>query len=212
MLVISPWAKQNFVDNSVTDQSSIIRFVEDNWQLGRIGDQSFDAKAGTIGNMFDFDPNDKRAPKVFLDPESGLVVNKPPATAVSPDDKPLDLPSGGGGNGGGNGAGSPPPGHHSGASKGARIRLRMTCTTKGGGHKVTVSCLAHGAGASRMTAVRFRIVRGRVLATAATRLRHSRASAVLHSRRSLKRGTYTLRVSIAQAGAVTATHSSVRLG
>jgi len=216
LLVISPYAKQNFVDNALTDQSSILRFIEDNWQLGRLGDQSLDAKAGSLGNMFDFDPSDKRAPKVFLDPESGLVVNKPPATAVSPDDKPLDLPSGGGngsGNGGGNGAGSPPPGHHSGASKGAKVRLRMTCTTKGGGHKVTVSCVAHGAGTSKTTAVRFRIVRGsRVLATAATRLRHARASALLHSKPSLKRGTYTLRVTISQPGGVTATHSSVRLG
>jgi len=36
--VISPWAKRNFVDNTVTDQTSIIRFVEDNWLGGtRIG-------------------------------------------------------------------------------------------------------------------------------------------------------------------------------
>jgi phospholipase C len=45
-LVISPWAKQNYVDDGVTDQTSIIRFTEDNWQTGRIGDYSFDALAG----------------------------------------------------------------------------------------------------------------------------------------------------------------------
>jgi phospholipase C len=54
MLVISPYAKVNFVDHSVTDQSSILRFIEDNWGLGRIGNQSFDVKAGPISNMFDF--------------------------------------------------------------------------------------------------------------------------------------------------------------
>ncbi len=44
MLVISPWAKQNFVDHTVTDQSSIIHFIEDNWLNGtRIGSGSFDA-------------------------------------------------------------------------------------------------------------------------------------------------------------------------
>src|SRR5580658_8025396 len=38
MLVISPWAKENFVDHTVTDQSSIIHFIEDNWLSGqRIG-------------------------------------------------------------------------------------------------------------------------------------------------------------------------------
>jgi hypothetical protein len=38
MLAISPYAKVNFVDHSVTDQSSILQFIEDNWNLGRIGD------------------------------------------------------------------------------------------------------------------------------------------------------------------------------
>ena len=38
LLVISPFAKANFVDHTLTDQSSIIRFVEDNWLKGeRIG-------------------------------------------------------------------------------------------------------------------------------------------------------------------------------
>jgi phospholipase C len=55
LLVISPWAKQNFVDHSVTDQSSIIHFIEDNWLDGqRIGQGSFDAISGSINGMFDF--------------------------------------------------------------------------------------------------------------------------------------------------------------
>jgi phospholipase C len=54
LLVISPWAKENFVDHGLTDQSSILRFIEDNWGLGRIGNQSFDALAGSLNNMFDF--------------------------------------------------------------------------------------------------------------------------------------------------------------
>ena len=52
--MISPYAKRNFVDHAVTDQTSILRFIEDNWRLGRIGDQSFDAVAGPLVNMFDF--------------------------------------------------------------------------------------------------------------------------------------------------------------
>src|SRR5262249_17631507 len=55
MLVGSPWAKRNFVDHTVTDQTSIIRFVEDNWLGGlRIGQGSFDAIANSIAEMFDF--------------------------------------------------------------------------------------------------------------------------------------------------------------
>jgi len=51
-LVISPYAKANFVDHSVIDQSSVTRFIEDNWLGGeRIGNGSFDAIANPINNM-----------------------------------------------------------------------------------------------------------------------------------------------------------------
>jgi phospholipase C len=55
LLVVSPWARHNFVDHTVTDQTSIIHFVEDNWLHGqRIGQGSFDALANSIDGMFDF--------------------------------------------------------------------------------------------------------------------------------------------------------------
>jgi phospholipase C len=55
LLVISPWARHNFVDSSVTDQTSVLRFIEDNWLGGeRIGAGSFDAIANSISSMFDF--------------------------------------------------------------------------------------------------------------------------------------------------------------
>jgi phospholipase C len=69
LLVVSPFAKRNFVDSSTTDQSSILRFIEDNWNLGRIGDQSFDERAGSLNNLFDFSA--ARAGRLFLDPASG---------------------------------------------------------------------------------------------------------------------------------------------
>jgi phospholipase C len=72
-LVISPFAKQNFVDSTLTDTTSILRFIEDNWSLGRLGDQSFDAMAGSILNMFKF--SGSPAPPIFLDPQTGLVVS-----------------------------------------------------------------------------------------------------------------------------------------
>jgi phospholipase C len=71
LLVISPWAKSNFVDHTVTDQSSILRFIEDNWQTGRIGNGSFDAKAGSLDNMFDFSRRGGGPSKLFLDPTTG---------------------------------------------------------------------------------------------------------------------------------------------
>ncbi|HEY8303397.1 MAG TPA: alkaline phosphatase family protein, partial [Solirubrobacteraceae bacterium] len=71
LLVISPFAKSNFVDHSITDQSSILRFVEDNWGLGRIGDGSFDARAGSLSNMFSFSPRHKADGKLFLNETTG---------------------------------------------------------------------------------------------------------------------------------------------
>jgi phospholipase C len=54
LLVISPFARRNFVDHSVTDQTSILRFIEDNWLKGeRVGGGSFDAIANALNPMFD---------------------------------------------------------------------------------------------------------------------------------------------------------------
>jgi len=73
LLVVSSYAKQNFVDHTTTDQSSILKFIEDNWSLGRIGGGSFDEKAGSLINMFDFK---HKAHRVFLDSNTGLVVGE----------------------------------------------------------------------------------------------------------------------------------------
>jgi len=71
LLVVSPWARQNFVDHSVTDQTSIIRFVEDNWLSGqRIGQGSFDALANSITQMFNFSKI-RHDGTLFLNPDTG---------------------------------------------------------------------------------------------------------------------------------------------
>jgi phospholipase C len=76
LLVVSPFAKSNFVDHSTTDQSSILRFIEDNWKLGRIGDASFDVKAGSLENLFAFSGRGRgRGPKLILDPSTGQPSN-----------------------------------------------------------------------------------------------------------------------------------------
>ncbi|WP_439899906.1 phospholipase C [Paraburkholderia phymatum] len=80
-VVISPWAKENFVDHTQIDQSSVVRFIEDNWLDGqRIGGGSFDEKAGSIMGMFDFNRRGegRYQRKLFLDPTTGLQVERPP--------------------------------------------------------------------------------------------------------------------------------------
>ena len=70
LLVISPYAKQNFVDNTLTDQSSVLRFVEDNWGTGEIGGGSFDQLAGPLANLFDFSRRASNG-RLILDPSTG---------------------------------------------------------------------------------------------------------------------------------------------
>ena len=75
LLVISPYARANFVDHTVTDQSSVLRFIEDNWATGRIGNGSFDAVAGSPNAMFDFSSHHGDNHGVTLDPTTGLVTH-----------------------------------------------------------------------------------------------------------------------------------------
>ena len=86
LMVVSPWAMPNFVDHTTTDQTSILRFIEDNWNLGRIddldhpsgttaGQTSFDQLAGPIDNMFDFSDGPRRE-RLFLDDLTGRVIDR----------------------------------------------------------------------------------------------------------------------------------------
>jgi len=80
-IVISPYARHNYVDRAVTDTTSILAFIESNWNLGFIdpgtpapGQASFDRLAGSIAGVFDFNrPPDRRT--LILNPSTGEVVN-----------------------------------------------------------------------------------------------------------------------------------------
>jgi phospholipase C len=76
ILAISVYAKQNYVDHALTDLSSITRFIEDNWSLGRLGDQSFDGLAGSLDGLFDFTDTPRAGRQLLLDPTAGTVVTQ----------------------------------------------------------------------------------------------------------------------------------------
>jgi phospholipase C len=75
LLVISPYAKQNYVGHAISDTTSVTRFIEDNWNLGRLGDQSFDALAGSLNGLFDFTDTPRPGRQLLLDPDAGTVVS-----------------------------------------------------------------------------------------------------------------------------------------
>jgi hypothetical protein len=75
--------KTNYVDHTVTDQTSSLRFIEINWDLGFIdratlpqgqplGSFSCDQLAGSIFPMFDFDDRPNPSP-LILDPYTGTA-------------------------------------------------------------------------------------------------------------------------------------------
>ena len=73
LLAISPWARQNAVDGAITDQTSILRFIEDNWEVPRIGGGSFDAVAGSLNGLFNWThANDT---PFILNPATGKPVS-----------------------------------------------------------------------------------------------------------------------------------------
>jgi phospholipase C len=74
LLVISPFALENFVDHSVTDQTSVLRFIEDNWLSGqRIGQGSYDSLANSITQMFNFRTMRTNG-RLILDPTTGAPI------------------------------------------------------------------------------------------------------------------------------------------
>jgi len=71
LLVVSPYARANYVDHTLTDQSSVTRFIEDNWLASeRLGGGSFDAIAGSLDGMFNW-RNGGANPALTLDPKTG---------------------------------------------------------------------------------------------------------------------------------------------
>jgi len=73
-IVVSPWARANYVDGGLLDQSSVVKFIEDNWSLPAMGNGAADAQAGSMSLMFDFRAPDQ--PPLFLDPATGAVRGK----------------------------------------------------------------------------------------------------------------------------------------
>ncbi len=75
MLVISPQVASNVIDHTLTDQSSVLRFIEDNWLGGeRIQPGgSFDTIAGDLTHLFKktHDADDR---VLILDPANGSVL------------------------------------------------------------------------------------------------------------------------------------------
>ena len=90
LLVVSPWANPNYVDHTLTNQASILKFIEDNWKLGRIdatelppGAGSFDQTSGSLLGLFSFDAPPSKQP-VLLTCSGNYARNPHEACELDP--------------------------------------------------------------------------------------------------------------------------------
>ncbi|HEX5193791.1 MAG TPA: alkaline phosphatase family protein [Solirubrobacteraceae bacterium] len=204
LLVISPWAKQNYVDNSFTEQASIPKFIEDNWSLGRIGSESADAAAGSLMNAFDFDQRYGHAPAIIMNPDTGEITRTIPAKA-SGGQSTARAPSPGG-------SGSP---SSSGATKRTvhhvTIKLpKVSYEAKAGTRKLTIAFRTTG-GTRVRTQLRLRVNhRGHLVANHAVTVRNHRATfnVALGQRRS---GSYRMVLSIDAGGTLGVMRRTIRV-
>jgi phospholipase C len=74
LVVISPYTRDNYVSNNLTDQASVVNFIENNWLGGeRLGNGSYDATSGSLyapGGVLDFHTRPHFQP-LILNPTTG---------------------------------------------------------------------------------------------------------------------------------------------
>ncbi|BAT20472.1 acid phosphatase [Asaia bogorensis NBRC 16594] len=78
LLVLSPWARRNAIDHTLLTQSSVLRFIENNWLAGaRLGGGSFDQDANDLDTLFDFKGQPDLSP-LYLAPRDGSILHDAP--------------------------------------------------------------------------------------------------------------------------------------
>lgn len=121
LIVISPYAKRNYVSHVLTDQVSVLKFIEQNWSTGGIDSissvpGSFDSSVNSLDDMFDFShPQDDEvllnatmytagntSGENNINPDFGAVSSTPadpvaptPSPTVSVAQTSVSLPQGG---------------------------------------------------------------------------------------------------------------------
>ena len=213
LLVISPWARTNYIDHSFTDQSSIIKFIEENWGVDALGGNAFESlsglgssggqnapgasgtdspkAAGDLMSMFDFKPGDPRSAAIILDDQTGQIL-QPPTGPQGPPGAP-----GPQGSQGGRGARGPRGPRGPKGSPGSTPHV--LCTAHLLRRTIVVHCTEVGARPSRGRRAR----RASVTVTRGSRVyaqgSGSLAAVRLHSRGRTRHGLYLLRVRVAGA-------------
>jgi phospholipase C len=78
LLIISPYAKQGFIDHTFYDTTALLKFIETRWQLAALGTR--DANSQDLTNAFDF----TQPPAPPFAPNTALGQASPPPSAGAP--------------------------------------------------------------------------------------------------------------------------------
>jgi phospholipase C len=84
-LIVSPYAKRGYIAKTQYEFGSILKYVEDNWDLGRIG--TSDKRATSIIDCFDYSQKPRKFVKIAAKYPTAYFLNKPPS--YLPDDTDL---------------------------------------------------------------------------------------------------------------------------
>ncbi len=194
LLAISPFAKSNYVKHTANDQTSLLKFIEDNWSLGRIGAGSTDAAAESLNSMFDIaDATPDNTGKLILDPKTGaLPGTKPIAAPVS--DPPAPTPA----------TPSPGPSPSPGPAPQPTPTTNVGKTTLKAKRKTSKSftvTVGISSNPSKKTAVRVRIKKGKKeLATGSGTAKGKSVAISIKSKKPIKPGKYTLVITFTAPG------------
>ena len=74
-LMVSAYAKPGYIDSTTLDYTSVLKFIEDNWQLEPLAER--DAKANSIANAFDFSAGPRAAKFLPFERESNVAKPEP---------------------------------------------------------------------------------------------------------------------------------------
>jgi phospholipase C len=76
-IIVSPYAKRGYIAKTHYEFGSILKYVEDNWGLGRIG--TSDKRATSIIDCFDYLQKPRKFVKIAAKYPTSYFLNKPPS-------------------------------------------------------------------------------------------------------------------------------------
>lgn len=74
-LVVSPYARSGYIAHERYEFGSLLRFIEDNWQLGRLG--TTDTRANSLAGVFDFSREPRRFVPLTVAHSRGFFTSLP---------------------------------------------------------------------------------------------------------------------------------------